>query len=473
MPSSIDWPPLQPSDGCEALWLAITDPPPIELATAVAAALAKPVGTPPLHALARGRRTAVIIINDATRATPTDRLIGPVMEALGRGGIAPEAVEVVVGVGAHRPASRAEIERMLGADWAARLQVSNHDARANDLVQVGRTGRGTPILLNRRVAEADLRIAFGQVEPHEFAGFTGGRKAILPAVAGYETILRNHSLSMLAHPFARPGILAGNPVHEEMVEAARRAGLDFIVNVALDRELRPIAVAAGDMEAAHEQLVAFLRDHLEVSLPTKRPSVIVTGPGRPLDINLYQTAKALVGIEPLLDADSGAAAAPVVVLLSRCWDGAGSDEMFEPFVQARRQAEPGVAHDAPQRARSVSEAALAALERDYTIEKDEAYYVARVTPKCARVIACCPGVPDARLRALGWEPAAGPESALARARGLLDGEAHAPDGDLDSGRPPLVVFFPRPQRALFAFRQDPAGRSTPRTPAASSPSPSC
>jgi hypothetical protein len=272
-------------------------------------------------------------------------------------------------------------------------------------------------------------------------------------VAGYETIVRNHSLSMLAHPSARPGVLAGNPIHEEMVETARRAGLDFIVNVALDRELRPIAVAAGDMEAAHEQLVAFLRDHLELPLPARRLSVIVTGPGRPLDINLYQATKALVGIEPLLDADHGTAAGPVVVLLSRCWDGPGSDEMFEPFVRACAQGDPGAAQDAAQRTRSISEAALAALERDYTIEKDEAYYVARVTPKCSWVIACCPGVPDAKLRALGWEPAADADSALARARGLLDCQAEAPAA-AGSGRAPLVVLFPRPQRALFVSGRD-------------------
>ena len=321
----------------EVLHLAPSDPPPIDLPTALASALASPAGTPPLHELARGRRTAVIITTDATRATPSAALIGPVMEELARAGLSNDAVEVVIGVGAHRPATGDEIRRLLGSEWAARLRVTNHDARAADLVAIGRTPRGVPLLVNRRVAQADLRIAFGQVEPHEFAGFTGGRKAILPSVAGYETIVRNHALDMLVAPTARPGVLDGNPIHEEMLDAARQARLDFIVNVALDRESRPVAVAAGDVDQAHQELVAFLRRHFGVPALTRPPAVIVTGTGAPLDINLYQTIKALVGIEPLLDGARSGAAAPVVVLLSRCWDGDGSDEMFEPFLKAHER----------------------------------------------------------------------------------------------------------------------------------------
>ena len=240
-------------------------------------------------------------------------------------------------MGAHRPATGDEIRRLLGSEWATRLRVTNHDARAADLVAIGRTPRGVPLLVNRRVAQADLRIAFGQVEPHEFAGFTGGRKAILPSVAGYETIVRNHALDMLVAPAARPGVLADNPIHEEMLDAARQARLDFIVNVALDRRSRPVAVAAGDVDQAHQELVTFLRRHFGVPALTRSPAVIVTGVGEPLDINLYQTIKALVGIEPLLDGAQGGAAAPVVVLLSRCWDGDGSAEMFEPFLKAHER----------------------------------------------------------------------------------------------------------------------------------------
>jgi len=313
-----------------------------------------------------------------------------------------------------------------------------------------------PLLLNRRVAEADLRIAFGQVEPHEFAGFTGGRKAILPSVSGYESIVRNHALDMLASPAARPGVLEGNPIHEEMLAAARLAGLDFIVNVALDRESRPIAVAAGDVDAAHRQLVDFLRGHFGVPALDRPPAVIVTGVGEPLDINLYQTIKALVGIEPLLDAPDGAA--PVVVLLSRCWDGGGSEEMFEPFLQARERLGGGVPDGAP-RPEALARTVLDCLQTGYTIEMDESYFVARVTPKCRAVVACCPGVSEERLRLLGWEPAPDPLAAVGRAL-EIDGSAvagmaaatksAARGHDAHDEAAGLVVLCPRAQRALFA-----------------------
>ena len=430
----------------EVLQLAPSDPPPIDLHAALASALAKPTGTPPLRDLARGRRTAAIITTDATRATPSAALIGPVMAELARGGIASDEVEVVIGVGAHRPATRDEIQRLLGAEWATRLRVTNHDARAGDLVAIGRTSRGVPLLLNRRVAEADLRIAFGQVEPHEFAGFTGGRKAILPSVAGYESIVRNHSLDMLASPAARAGVLQGNPIHEEMVEAARLVGLHFIVNVALDRELRPVALAAGGFEEAHAELVAFLRRHVGSSLPKRPPAVIVTGTGAPLDINLYQTIKALVGVEPLLDACGGGGDAPALVLLSRCWNGAGSEEMVEPFAQARERL--AVAGAAPADASAIAAEVLRGLAHDYTIEKDEAYYIARATPKCSRVIACCPGVSEDTLRLFGWEAVSSADAAVARALELRpsakrEGRGQPPD------EVPLVLLCPRPQRALF------------------------
>ncbi len=431
---------------CEVYELASSDPPPVDLADALKAALSSPIGTPPLHVLAQGRSSAAIITTDATRATPSAAMIGPVVEELLRGGIALEAIDVVIGLGAHRPATPQEIVRLMGAEWASRLRITNHNARARDLVRIGSTARGVPLLINRRVAQADLRIALGQVEPHEFAGFTGGRKAILPSVAGYESIIRNHSLEMLEADAARQGVLEGNPIHEEMVAAARLADLHFIVNVALDRELRPVAIAAGDVEAAHGELVRFLRRCLGVKPPDRAPAVIVTGPGQPLDINLYQTIKALVGVEPLLDARQTTDPSPALLLLSRCWDGGGSDEMFEPFLQARDRLAVK-----PAGSLTVSQEAMASLEQDYTIEKDEAYYIARVTPKCRRVVACCPGVADERLRALDWQTAADASSGLAETLRLTrelhaEGRGRRPD----EGTAPLVLLCPRPQRVLFS-----------------------
>lgn len=427
--------------------LEVREPAPIDLDRTLAAALERPRGTAALRELARGARTAAIVTSDATRAVPTARLLGPVLDALTAAGLSPDGIDVIVGTGAHRGATDDEIAAMLGPRWAGRLRVANHDTRAADLVVVGTLPDGHSLRIDRRVAAADVRIAFGKVEPHEFAGFTGGRKSILPAVADYDTTIRNHSVARLAHPRVRSGVLDGNPIHEEMVCAARLARLDFIVNVVLDRELRPLAVAAGDVEAAHAELVAFIRGYAVVSPPAgPDPDVIVTGPGEPLDINLYQSVKALVGVEALLDrpADS-----PAVVLLSRCWDGTGSEEMLEPFraVAGRGSAATGDLARAADAAAARAREVLAGLERSYTIEKDHTYFIARVNTHGAPVVACCPGVADEDLAVLGWLPAAGPSEAL---RLALE---HASRGGRGTGaagqRAARVLFCPRPQRALL------------------------
>ena len=422
--------------GCEIRRPVVAEPAPIELEPALAGALAQPIGSPRLPEVARGKDSAVIITADATRAVPNRALLPAVVAELNGAGIPDQRITVVVGTGAHRPLARDELVQLIGKEWVRRLRVTNHDPRAGDLVKVGVTPRGNEVLVNRLVAEAGVRIAFGQVEPHEFAGYTGGRKAILPSVAGYDTIIRNHSVEMLAHPGARPGELAVNPIHTEMLAAARMAQLDFIVNVVIDRQLRPLAVAAGDFEAAHHRLVQFIEHFATVEMPEQPVDLVVTGPGQPLDFNLYQSIKPLVAVEPLVDQHS------VVVLLSACRDGAGSDEMLEPFSGSAGPRE-----------------ALARVNRAYTIEKDHSFFLARFLSRCPQVIAHCPGVSNAALRTLLLEPAASPEDALARARQRLASRRANP----------LVLLFPRPQRSLImqGGRRIPAGH--PPTPAPSTP----
>jgi nickel-dependent lactate racemase len=409
------------------------DPAPIDLARALPATVAHPRGSSRLADLARGRAGAVIVTSDATRAVPNRQLLPLVVAELNAAGMSDDDIEVVIGTGAHRGATKGELRDMLGPEWVERLRVTNHDARG-DVVSVGATSRGNEVLVNRRVMDAGVRIALGLVEPHEFAGFTGGPKAILPAVSGYDTILRNHSLAMMRHPLARPGVLEGNPIHEEMAEAVRLARLEFAVNVVLDSALRPVAVAAGDPLVVQAEMAAFVRAQASVALAVTphdeeggdAPDIVVTGPGRPLDINLYQSIKPLVAIEPLVDDQTQ------VVLVSRCWDGIGSAEMFEPFAGRASAAD-----------------VLAGLDHAYTIEKDHAFFIARFLQRCPNVIACCPGVADDHLRRLGFEPAATVEEAVGR------GRARRPPA------PPLVYLLPRPQRALFTATAAPAaGRDT-------------
>jgi nickel-dependent lactate racemase len=409
---------------CDVRVASPADPPPLDLVPALVGALERPTASPRLAELARGRTSAVVITSDATRAVPNREIIPAVCAELAAAGIAAEHVTVVFGGGAHRTVTPEEIGAALGGGPDLAVRAAAHDARASDCVSVGRTPRGTEVLLNRAVAEADVKIALGVVEPHEFAGFTGGRKAILPAVAAYDTIVHNHSVAMMDDPAARPGVLNGNPFHAEMVAAMRLAGLDFIVNVALDRAQRPTAVIAGEPEAAHAELVDFVRGSATVTVPSA-PDLIVTGTGAPLDINLYQSLKALVAVEPLTGPDT------VVALLSRCREGTGSNEMLEPFAAGGELAD-----------------VMARIAADYSVEKDQSYLAGRFLTRCPQVVACCPGVSDDDLRTLRLAPAASVEEAVGRARRRLRSRRARP----------LVLLFPRPQRVLLELNDDTTDR---------------
>jgi nickel-dependent lactate racemase len=408
-------------DGCDINLIAVREPQPIELRSALANALAAPLAAPRLAELARGAASAVIITSDATRAVPNRVLLPAVVAELAAAGLDERQITAVIGVGAHRPMRPEELRAHLG-EWATRLCVVNHDATAGDLSRAGTTTSGNEVYVNRLVLEADVRVALGQVEPHEFAGFSGGPKAILPAVAGYDSILRNHSLGMLRDPQSRPGILDGNPIRGEMVEAARLAHLDFAVNVVVDRALRPLAVAAGDAVAVQDELAGFIRSYAQVEPPADvdgsplTPDLVVTGPGQPLAVNLYQTVKALVGIEALVGRQT------VVLLVSSCDDDTGGRDWLTPFEGALGPEE-----------------VLARLEDDYTVERDHSYFLARFLRRCPQVVVCCPGVTDDDLRRLFLEPA----------KDAMEGLGRGGGGGGGGGGPPPP---PPPAPASFSFR---------------------
>ncbi len=261
---------------------------------ALRAGLEHPIGTPSLRQLASGRRDAVIVVSDVTRPVPNALLLPPILDALEDAGLPRTAVSLLVATGLHRPCTPAELDEMLGPELARSMRIVQHDARdAEAHADLGRSRHGIPVLIDRFYLERELRIATGLIEPHLMAGYSGGRKAVCPGLAAVETIRAAHGPRMLeAH--VGPGIVEGNPLHEDLVEIARRAGVDFVANVALDRERRVAGVFCGDLEAAHAEGMAFVEAESRASLDAPADLVIASGGGHPLDGTFYQAIKGIV-----------------------------------------------------------------------------------------------------------------------------------------------------------------------------------
>ncbi len=266
-------------------------PPLADAEAELRAALAAPIAAPPLRDLARGRRSAVIVVSDRTRPVPNARLLPPLLDALCAGGLPIGAVTILVATGLHRPCTPAELAEVLGPELARSLRVVQHDAHdAGSHVDLGRTSGGLPIRIDRRFVEADLRIVTGLVEPHLMAGYSGGRKAVCPGLAAVETVRIAHGATMLEGRIG-PGLVAGNPLHAQLLEVVRRVGVHFCVNVALDRERRIAAIHCGDVERSHACAMEFVAAESLVSLEEPADLVVTSGGGDPLDATFYQSLK--------------------------------------------------------------------------------------------------------------------------------------------------------------------------------------
>src|SRR5208337_1025054 len=260
---------------------------------ALRTALEAPIEARPLRALARGRRDAVIIISDRTRPVPNALLLPPILDALREGGLPADRVTVQVATGLHRSCTPAELDEMLGAPLARSLRIVQHDARDRDSHQnLGTSRAGLPVLIDRFFLERDLRIVTGLIEPHLMAGYSGGRKAVCPGLAAVETIRVAHGAAMLEGRIG-PGIVVGNPLHEALLEVVRKIGVDFLVNVALDRRRSVAGVFCGDLEAAHAEGMRFVEAESHVALDRAADLVIVSAGGDPLDATFYQAIKGI------------------------------------------------------------------------------------------------------------------------------------------------------------------------------------
>lgn len=387
---------------------------PGDLSEMLEAAMARPQGARPLSELAAGKRTAGIIVSDATRAVATAKTLPFVIGELERGGIALSDIVLVVALGVHRPATLREMREICG-EYAGRVRIENHDPYGDDnLVSVGTTSYGTEVRVNKTIHGCDLRIMIGKVEPHEFAGFSGGRKSVLPGIAAESTILHNHRPKMIMDANAAPGVLEGNPVHLDMLESAHLLRVDFCVNIVQNADGQPLAAFTGGLEEAHAAAVAHARAHYGAAVPGGA-NIYLTTPGRPLNIDFYQSIKPLIALYPALKRND------VVILYSSCPEGVQSEDMLRPFEGAG----------------DIDEI-VEYLMRSYSIQMDHALLLCKIYRKGVRVIACSDGVDDAVFATMLMAPAATVAEALEKAAAMKR---------VDGDRPGLVVF-PAAQRMI-------------------------
>jgi len=285
-------------------------------------AIANPIGSKRLTEMSKPDCKVAIVVDDATRHAPSHIMLLPVLHELNSAGVKDENVTVIFGCGTHRAVTDEEACKLLGEEACKRVRTVSHDCRAADLVHVGNTKtHGNKIALNRVFAEADIKVLLGDVGFHYYAGYGGGRKSVLPAVAGEESIKYNHA--MLLNPSARTGILQDNPVHKDMTEAARLAKVDFIVNTISNSKGEIVKAFAGDLEQAFNEAVKAVDDMYRVQVE-RRADIVVTSPGGyPADMNFFQAYKALDNALAVVKRGG------VVILVAECTEGHGNQVFYD------------------------------------------------------------------------------------------------------------------------------------------------
>ncbi|MCI2106436.1 MAG: nickel-dependent lactate racemase [Intestinimonas sp.] len=288
----------------------------------VKSAMAAPIDSPRLCELAKGKKTATIIISDHTRPVPSKHII-PFMLAELREGNPNIDITLLVATGFHRLTTKDELVSKLGEKIVAEEKIVIHDSRdPKTNVDVGVLPSGARCVIDKVAVDADLLVSEGFIEPHFFAGFSGGRKSVLPGICSEVTVLGNHCSKFIASPYARTGVLEGNPLHLDMLEAARLAKLQFIVNVVIDEQKHVAAAYAGNYKKAHEAGCAFLKGYCKVKPKQRGDIVISSNGGAPLDQNMYQCVKGMTAGEAAAKEDG------IIIMCARCNDGTGGDGFY-------------------------------------------------------------------------------------------------------------------------------------------------
>lgn len=359
---------------------------------AIREALDHPLGSPPLREIARAGDRVCIVFTDITRASPDHLLVPALLGELEIAGVRDEDITLLCGIGMHRPSTPEEKHLKLGASIAARYTVIDSEPQnPKALVDLGVTPGGVPVTLHRSVVETDLLIATGIVEPHQYAGYSGGRKTVAVGAAGEALIAYTHGPAFVDHPSTRLGQIEGNPFHEAVNEAARRANLRFILNVVLDDDKNILRVTAGNPELAFHDLVEFARSVYEVPI-SRQYDIAIGGIGYPKDANLYQASRAPSYLF--------FAPTPVIrpggffIIPARCEEGAGAGVGEQRFFTAMR--------DAPHIQFILDDARL----NGYPPGQQRAFVMAKVLEKsqvvivgseCPDLVAACKMIPAATM----------------------------------------------------------------------------
>jgi len=289
--------------------------------------MVNPLGTPKLSNLSQSKKRIVVISSDHTRPVPSHITMPIILSEIRKGN--PEAnITILVATGFHRASTKAELRDKYGDEIVNREKIVIHDSRDKDsMVKVGILPSGGDFILNKLAIQADLLVAEGFIEPHFFAGFSGGRKSILPGVASKDTVLANHCSEFIDHPKARTGVLKGNPIHEDMLYAAKKANLNFILNVVINSEKKIINAFAGHWEKAHLKGCEFVSKLAKVK--TKPADIVITtNEGYPLDQNIYQSVKSMTTAEAVCKKGG------VIIVTSECADGHGGESFYNTFTKA-------------------------------------------------------------------------------------------------------------------------------------------
>jgi len=376
----------------------------------LAEALAHPLGTPPLRDLvSRGGRVA-IVTSDLTRPCPSARMLPPLLAELEGAGVRDTEITIILALGLHRPMTEKERAVALGREVAERYRVIHHDPE--DTLHLGVTQRGTTVELFRPLVEADVRIALGNVEFHYFAGYSGGAKAVFPGCASAKAVTANHAMMVLSEACA--GRLEGNPLREDLEEAADLLGVDFILNVVVDAGHRITAATAGDVTLAHRVLCERVAARGKIPVDAPADIVLASAGGYPQDVNVYQAHKALENAS-LFIRDGG-----VLILAAECVEGFGHD-VFETWMTDG----------------SSPDELIARIQREFVLGGHKAAAVAKILQRGKVLLVS--ELPDEQVRKMHMHPFPGMEGALAAAMEEAGRDAH-------------VLVLPEANSVLPSFR---------------------